>query len=89
MQVVLQEVDQYVEVVAEAEASPEVRQEVEEVLAIEDEGVLGGEAEEEASVLREGVEGVIQISPGLALVGEDHSRLALRQKASFLWENTQ
>lgn len=73
VQVVLQEVDHYVEAVVEAEAPPEVRQEVEEALVIEDEGVLGEEAEEEASVLGEGIEGVIPTSQGLALVGEDHN----------------
>lgn len=74
----------------EAEAPPEVRQEVEEVLVIEDEGVLG-EEEEEGSVLGEVVEEVILILQGLALVGEDHSLSgpALRQKASCVWERTQ
>lgn len=37
----LQEVDQYVEAVVEAEVPPEVRQGVEEALVIEDEGVSG------------------------------------------------
>ena len=55
----------------EAEAPPEVRQEAEEALVTEDEGLLGGE-EEEGSVRGEGVEGVILISQNLALVGEDH-----------------
>lgn len=80
----------------EAEVPPEVGQEVEEALVIEDEGVLGEEGEEEeeeeelASVLGEGVEGVILISQGLALVVEDHelSGLALRRKAFCVWENT-
>ena len=70
VQAVLQEVDRFVEAVVEAEAPPEVRQEVEEDSVIE---VLGEEEEEEASVLGEGVEEVILISRGLALVGEDHS----------------
>lgn len=78
--------DQYGEAVVEAGVPPEVRQEVEEALVIEEEEVLGEEGveeEEEASVLGEGVEGVTLISRGLALVGEDHSSpgLALRQKA--------
>lgn len=69
VQVVLQEVDQYAEAVVEAEAPPEVRQEVGEALLIEVEGELG----EEASVLGEGIEGVILILQGLALAGEEHS----------------
>lgn len=83
VQVALQEVDQYGEAVVEAGVPPEVRQEVEEALVIEEEEVLGEEGVEEASVLGEGVEGVTLISRGLALVGEDHSSpgLALRQKA--------
>lgn len=91
VQVVLQEVDRYVEAVVWAEALPEVHQEVGEALATEDEGVLGEEEEEEASVLGEGVEGGILISPGLALVGGHHSLsgLALRQKVFCVWENTQ
>ena len=62
----------------EAEAPPEARQEVEEVLVIEDEGVLG-EEEEEGSVLGEVVEEVIPILQGLALVGEDHSLYQARR----------
>ncbi|KAF6219331.1 hypothetical protein HO133_005156 [Letharia lupina] len=77
-QVVLQEVALYVEAVVEAEAPPEARQEVEEVLVIEDEGVLG-EEEEEGSVLGEVVEEVIPILQGLALVGEDHSLYQARR----------
>ncbi len=74
----------------EAEAPPEVRQEVEEASVIEEEGVLGEQEEEEASV-GEVVEEIIPILRGLALVGEDHSLfgLALRQKAFCVWENTQ
>lgn len=72
VQVVLQEVE-YVEAVAEAEALPEVRQEVEEALVLEDEGVLGEEEEEEPSSLGEAAEGVIPISQDLALVGKDHN----------------
>lgn len=75
---VLQEVALYVEAVVEAEAPPEARQEVEEVLVIEDEGVLG-EEEEEGSVLGEVVEEVIPILQGLALVGEDHSLYQARR----------
>ena len=88
VQVALQEVDPYVEVAVEAEVPPEVRQEVEPALVIEDEGVPGEEDEVEASVLEEGVEGLTQISRDLALVGEDHSLsgLALRPKAFFVRE---
>lgn len=97
VQVVLQEVDPYVEAVVEAVvevgALRVVRQEVEEALVIEHEGegVLGGEEEEQVSVLGEGIEGAILISPGLALVGVDHSLLGLvlRQKAFSARENTQ
>lgn len=89
VQVALQEVDSYVEAVVEAEVPPEVRQEVEPALVIEDEGVPAVEDEVEASVLEEGVEALIQISRGLALVGEDHSLsgLALRPKAFCLTRN--
>ncbi len=82
VQVVPQEVDQCGEVV-EAEVYLGVHKEVEEILGIEDEGAVGEEEEEEASVLGEEVEGVILILPDLALVAEDHnlSGLALRQSA--------
>lgn len=65
-----------------ADAPPEVGQEVEEALVIEDEGVLGEEGEVEVSVLGEAVEEVTLISQDLALVGEyyDLFGLALRQE---------
>ena len=56
---------------AEAEESPEVHQEIEELWEGEDEGVLGEGEEEEVSVLGE-VEGAIPISQGLAIGAEDH-----------------
>ena len=89
MQVALQEVDPYVEAGVEVEVLPEVRQEVEPALVIEDEGVPAEEDEVEALVLEEGVEGLIQISRGLAPVGEDHSvsGLALRRKAFYHTRN--
>ena len=89
MQVAIQEVDPFAEAGVEAEVPPEVRQEVEPVLVIEDEGVPAEEDEVEASVLEEGVEGLIQILRGLAPVGEDHSLsgLALRPKAFYHTRN--
>ena len=73
VQVALHEVDPYVEAEVEAEVPPAVHQEVEPALVIEDEGAPAEEDEVEASVLEEGVEGLIQILRGLAPVGEDHS----------------
>lgn len=70
----------------EAEASPEVHQEVEVALGIGDEEALGGEGEGGHSVLGEGIEVVILISRGLAIVAGDHdsSDRALRQRALYL-----
>lgn len=70
----------------EAEASPEMHQEVEVALGIEDEEALGEEGGEGHSVLGEGIEVVILISRGLAFVAGDHdsSDLALRQRALYL-----
>ena len=66
--------DQCLEAVAEVEAFPEVHHEVEVPFEIEVSGaVKEEEVEERASVLLEGVEEVIPISPGLALVLEDHN----------------
>ena len=74
---------------AEAEVPPAVGQEVEPALVTEDGGVPAEEDEVEDSVLGEGVEGLIQISRGLAPVGEDHSLrgLALRPKAFYHTRN--
>ena len=79
----------------EAEARPEVLPEVEEGLAIKDEGLLGGqdgeEEGEEVSVLGEGIEGIILISRGPAFVGEDHNLYQARpcDKRRFVYgENT-
>ena len=58
----------------EDEAPQEVRhKEAVEALVIEDEGLLGGEDEQVASVLGEELKEVIPISQGLAFEGEDHS----------------
>lgn len=71
--VVLQEVDQYEAVVVD-EAPQEVpHKEAVEALVIEDEGLLGEEDEQVASVLGEEVEEEILILQGLAFEGEDHS----------------
>lgn len=69
----------------EAEAYPEVHQEVEVALGIGDGEALGEEGEGGHSVLGEGTEAVILISPGLAIVAgdRDSSDLALRQRALY------